>query len=180
MTQDYWSNKNRWWDWELARRIGTHQTNHEATYNTRSHHSKLDPKKGRELEPQALQLPTLLQQMSAGCILTCCPSVYLSVCRREVIAELTSTNFKELATKGFYRTVLSFYHDFQLSSNALRTASTTDHFLHWMTPQGSIFASLQLLLIQPAHDDYQTQHWSAELVRYSSVNSPSFYHWQKY
>jgi hypothetical protein len=85
----------------VARRIGTHQTNHKATYYTRSHHSKLDPKKGRELEPQALQLPTLLQQISAGCILTCCPSVYLSVCRREVTAELTSTNFKELATKGF-------------------------------------------------------------------------------
>lgn len=101
MTQDYWSKNNRWWDWELARRIGTHQTNHEATYYTRSHHSKLDPKKGKELEPQALQLPTLLQQISAGCILTCCPSVYLSVCRREATAELTSTNFKELATKGF-------------------------------------------------------------------------------
>ncbi len=101
MTQDYWSNNNRWWNWELARRIGTHQTNHKATYYTRSHHSKLDPKKGRELEPQALQLPTLLQQISAGCILTRCPSVYLSVCRREVTAELTSTNFKELATKGF-------------------------------------------------------------------------------
>jgi hypothetical protein len=24
------------------------------------------------------------------------------------------------------------------------------------------------------------QHWSAQLVMYSPVNSPSFYHWQKY
>jgi hypothetical protein len=105
-----------------------------------------------------LQLPTLLQQISAGCILTCCPSVYLSVGRREVTAELTSTNSKELATKGFTEpsflstTIFSYL---RMPSEQLQQLIS---FFIGSHLKGSIFASLQLLLIQPAYDDYQTQH----------------------